>query len=52
LDASIHIEELFKPYLPHSSSYVLEMPSKHQLGHSKRRLVIEKQVKGEYGACM
>jgi hypothetical protein len=41
LDGSIDIEKSFKPYLSKSSSYVLEMPSKQQLEHPKRRLVIE-----------
>jgi hypothetical protein len=52
LDASIHIEESFKPYLSNSSSYVLEMPSKHQLGHLKRKLVMKNEVKGEHGGCI
>jgi hypothetical protein len=49
---SIHIEESFKPYLSNSSSSALEMPSKHQLGHPKRRPVIKNEVKGEDGGCV
>jgi hypothetical protein len=40
------------PYLSNSSSYILEMPSKEQLEHPKRRLVIENEVKGEADGCI
>jgi hypothetical protein len=40
LVGSIYIEESFKPHLSNSSSYVLEIPSKVQLEHPKRKLGI------------